>query len=111
MKTRHPLLVIEREDAKRILRLLRTGHSLAMTATIGADREEDAASSTNVIAEIKGKTRPDEIVLFGAHIDSHDLGTGALDNGVNVAMLINIARQITRLGLQPENDSFRAVEW
>lgn len=105
----HPLIVIEREDAKRIMRLLRTGNSLSLTATIGADLEEEA-TSTNVIAEIKGTTRPDEIVLFGAHIDSHDLGTGALDNGVNVAMLINIARQITRLGLQPER-TIRFALW
>jgi len=105
----HPLLVIEREDAKRALRLLRDGKSLSMTATVGVTQTEQAAS-TNVIGEIRGSKRPEEIVLFGAHIDSHDLGTGALDNGVNVAMLINIARQITRLGLQPER-TIRFALW
>lgn len=95
-----PLLVMEREHAKRVLRLLRAGHSLTTTATIAVEGGKPY-SSTNVIAEIPGSTRPDEIVLFGAHLDSHDLGTGALDNGVNVAMLMNIARQVTRLGLKP----------
>lgn len=109
LNNKHPLLVVEREDAKRMLRLLRSGSSLSLTASIGADRQE-AAMSTNVIADIKGTTRPEEVVLFGAHIDSHDLGTGALDNGVNVAMLINIARQITRLGLQPER-TIRFALW
>jgi hypothetical protein len=104
-----PLLVAAREDAKRALRLLRAGESLSLTATIGVNQQEDI-SSTNVIAEIPGSTRPDEIVLFGAHIDSHDLGTGALDNGVNVTMLINIARQMTRLGLQPER-TIRFALW
>lgn len=104
-----PLLVIEREDAQRALRLLRDGKLLTLSATIDADQQEKR-SSTNVIAEIPGASRPDEIVLFGAHLDSHDLGTGALDNGVNVAMLINVARQITRLGLQPQR-TIRIALW
>lgn len=105
----YPLLVMEREHAKRVLRLVRSGHQLTLTATIGADIQP-AATATNVIGEIRGRSRPDEIVLFGAHLDSHDLGTGALDNGVNVAMLINIARQIVRLGLQPER-TIRFALW
>jgi hypothetical protein len=105
----HPLLVMEREHAKRALRLLRSGQSLELTATIDVDAG-DTFTSRNVIAEIPGTTRPDEIVLFGAHLDSHDLGTGALDNGVNCAMLINIARQIIRLGLRPER-TIRIALW
>ena len=104
-----PLLLLEREDAKRALRLLRSGSNLTLTATIGVEQQEDI-TATNVIAEIPGSSRPEEIVLFGAHIASFDLGTGALDNGVNVAMLINIARQITRLGMQPER-TIRFVLW
>ena len=96
----YPLLVMEREHAKRALRLLRSGKELSMSATIGVESGY-SYTATNVIGEIPGSKRPEEIVLFGAHLDSHDLGTGALDNGVNVAMLINIARQITRLELQP----------
>ena len=103
------LLVLEREHAKRALRLIRSGNTLDLTATIGVEQQENI-TSTNVIAEIKGRSRPDEIVLFGAHLDSHDLGTGALDNGVNVVMLINIARQMTRLGLQPER-TIRLALW
>jgi Zn-dependent M28 family amino/carboxypeptidase len=108
-ENKHPLLVMEREHAKRALRLIRSGHSLSVTATIGVESGY-SYSATNVVAEIPGKSRPEEIVLFGSHIDSHDLGTGALDNGVNVVMLINIARQITRLGLQPER-TIRLVLW
>ena len=104
-----PLLVMEREHAKRALRLLRAGRDLALTATIGVD-VGGSFTATNVIGEIPGSTRPDEIVLFGAHLDSQDLGTGALDNGVNVVMLINIARQIVRLGLEPER-TIRFALW
>lgn len=99
-KNRQPLLLMDRENAERAQRLLRAGKSLSLTATIEVDAGY-AYPSANVIAEIRGSTRPDEIVLLGAHLDSHDLGTGALDNGANAAMMIDIARQITRLGLKP----------
>lgn len=108
-KNTQALLVLEREHAKRALRLLRSGNALELTATIAVEQQENI-SATNVIGEIKGRSRPAEIVLFGAHLDSHDLGTGALDNGVNVVMLINIARQINRLGLQPER-TIRFALW
>jgi len=108
-KNRQPILLMEREDAKRAQRLLRAGKSLSLTASIELDTGY-AYQSANVIGEIRGSTRPDEIVLIGAHLDSHDLGTGALDNGSNVTMMIDIARQITRLGLMPER-TIRFALW
>ncbi|HTR03766.1 MAG TPA: M28 family peptidase, partial [Thermoanaerobaculia bacterium] len=48
----------------------------------------------NVVAEIRGSERPEEIVLLGAHLDAWDLGTGALDNGVNCALVVDVARAI-----------------
>jgi hypothetical protein len=106
---RAPFLLMEREDAKRAQRLLRSGQSLSLTSTIELDSGY-AYESANVIGEIRGSERPDEIVVFGAHLDSYDLGTGALDNGSNVTMLIDIARQITRLGLQPRR-TIRFALW
>jgi len=108
-KGRLPLLLMERESATRAQRLLRGGKSLTLTATIEVDSGY-AYQSANVIGEIRGSSRPDEIVLIGAHLDSHDLGTGALDNGSNVSMMIDIARQITRLGLEPER-TIRFALW
>jgi hypothetical protein len=108
-RNRHPVLVMEREHAQRALRLVRSGHALTLTATIDAEGGP-AYLASNVVGEIRGSERPEEIVLFGAHLDSHDLGTGALDNGVNVTMLINIARQIARLGLQPKR-TIRFALW
>ena len=64
-----------------------------------------AYDSYNVIGEIRGSTRPDEIVVIGAHLDSWDLGTGALDNGANAMMVLDIARQIARLGSSPRGRS------
>jgi carboxypeptidase Q len=96
----HPLLVMEREGAQRALRLLRAGHELSLHFTIDIDRG-DEYRSRNVIAEIRGAESPEEIVVIGAHLDSWDLGTGALDNACNVALVIDIARQIKALGLTP----------
>jgi hypothetical protein len=97
---RHPMMMMERDAAARALRLLRAGTPLTLTATLDI-RSGPAYTAHNVIGEIRGSTRPDEVVVIGAHLDSWDLGTGALDNGANCAMVIDIARQIARLGLRP----------
>ena len=97
---RHPMMMMERDAAARALRLLRAGTPLTLTAVLDI-RSGPAYTTHNVIGEIPGSSRPDEIVVIGAHLDSWDLGTGALDNGANCAMVIDIARQIVRLGLRP----------
>lgn len=97
---RHPLLIMEREEAQRALRLIRAGHHLDLTATLDID-SGGSYESANVIGEIRGSERPDEIVLIGAHLDSWGLGTGANDNGCNAALVIDVARQMQRLGLRP----------
>jgi carboxypeptidase Q len=97
---RHPMMMMERDAAARALRLLRAGTALTLTAVLDI-RSGPAYTTHNVIGEIRGSTRPDEIVVIGAHLDSWDLGTGALDNGANCAMVIDIARQIVRLGIKP----------
>ena len=97
---RHPMMMMERDAAARALRLLRGGRPLILTARL--DIQTGPSYQThNVIGEIRGGAQADEIVVIGAHLDSWDLGTGALDNGANAAMVIDIARQIRRLGLRP----------
>ncbi len=97
---RHPMMMMERDAAARALRLLRGGRPLTLNAVL--DIQSGPSYQThNVIAEIRGSTRPEEVVVIGAHLDSWDLGTGALDNGANAVMVIDIARQIRRLGLRP----------
>ncbi|HEX8703931.1 MAG TPA: M20/M25/M40 family metallo-hydrolase, partial [Myxococcaceae bacterium] len=95
-----PMLIMERDGALRAQRLLRSGQALTLTAELDI-QSGPAYESYNVIGELRGTTRPEEVVVVGAHLDSWDLGTGALDNGANVAMLIDVARQMRRLGLKP----------
>jgi hypothetical protein len=100
LRNTHPMLMMERDAAARALRLLRAGTALSLTVALDI-QSGPAYESFNVIGEIRGSTRPEEVVVIGAHLDSWDLGTGALDNGANVSMVIDIARQIRRLGLKP----------
>lgn len=104
-----PMLVMAREDAKRALRLLRHGKHLQLTADIRL-RDGGEYESYNVIGEIRGSQKPEEIVIIGAHLDSWGLGTGANDNGCNAAMMIDIARQMKRLGLKPKR-TIRFALW
>jgi len=96
----HPLIVMQREDAARALRLLRGGARVSLTARLDVDAG-GAYESYNVVGEIRGGERANEVVVIGAHLDSWDLGTGALDNGCNVAAVIDVARQMARLGITP----------
>jgi hypothetical protein len=56
----------------------------------------------NTVGEIRGSEKPDEIVVLGAHLDSWDLGQGALDNGTGVAVVLETARQLARCGTPPK---------
>src|SRR5271157_4970194 len=57
--------------------------------------------TSNVIAEITGSEKPDEFVILGAHLDSWELGTGALDNGCNAALVVDALRAIKASGVKP----------
>src|ERR1700732_4112160 len=69
---------------------------LTMPNIIGGPVEQQ-----NVVGEIRGYEKPEEVVILGAHLDSWDLGTGALDNGCNAALVIEAARAIKATGLVP----------
>jgi carboxypeptidase Q len=94
-----PTGVISREHAERLARLAEKG-DVRVRLSI-TNKTAPTYQSKNVIAEIRGREKPDEIVLVGAHLDSWDLGTGAEDNGVNAAMVIDLARAFHDLGIVP----------
>ncbi len=79
-----PIAQVRREDGLRLARLLDSGKPLQLRLDL-QNNVGGPWQPSNVVAEIKGSAHPEEIVLLGAHLDSWDLGTGALDNGVNCA--------------------------
>jgi Zn-dependent M28 family amino/carboxypeptidase len=95
-----PQAILAREDALRIEHFLAAGQSVRVRLDI-PNRIGGPAEQENVVAEIRGREKPDEWVLLGAHLDSWELGTGALDNGCNVAMVIEAARDILHTGVRP----------
>jgi carboxypeptidase Q len=94
-----PGAVVSREQAARLARLVEHGEVRLRLRL--ENRTGGAYESRNVVAEIRGREHPEEIVLLGAHLDSWDLGTGADDNGVNAALVIDAARGIHELQLKP----------
>lgn len=96
-----PQAVVAREDAMRLARTIaaypgKVRVRFDMPNKIGGPIEQE-----NVVGEIRGYEKPDEIVILGAHLDSWELGTGALDNGCNAALVIEAARAIKATGLLP----------
>ena len=103
------LLIMDRASAGRALRLLRAGADLSLQVEVEVV-SAGPYESFNVIAEIPGSEIPEEVVVIGAHLDSWGLGTGALDNGGNCAMLVDIARQMVAAGIQPRR-TIRFALW
>jgi carboxypeptidase Q len=95
-----PQLIVAREDAERIGRLLAAGVPVWTNLSI-PNKIGPAIKTWNVVAEIRGSEKPDEFVVLGAHLDSWELGTGALDNGCNSALVIDALRAIKASGLRP----------
>jgi carboxypeptidase Q len=98
---RLPMVLVAREDAGRVARLLASGQKLyadlSIPNTIGG-----SITAANVVAELHGSEKPDEFVILGAHLDSWDLGTGALDNGCNAALVVDTLRAIKASGVRPQ---------
>jgi hypothetical protein len=97
---RIPMVMIAREDGERIARLLGSGHPVWADLSI-PNKINGPFKTSNVIAELRGSEKPNEFVILGAHLDSWELGTGALDNGCNSALVVDALRAIKASGLKP----------
>ncbi|HYS56469.1 MAG TPA: M20/M25/M40 family metallo-hydrolase [Thermoanaerobaculia bacterium] len=102
-----PAAALTVEDAMLIDRLLKKGDRVTMRLVLTPRTLPDVASA-NVVAEIRGSEKPDEIVLLGGHLDSWDLGTGAIDDGSGVAMVMETMRLLKEMDLHPRR-TIRAV--
>ncbi|HXU71768.1 MAG TPA: M28 family peptidase [Polyangia bacterium] len=93
--------LVEREGGLRLARLVASGAKVRVKLTVAADMPT-RVPSRNVVAEIRGRDKPDEVVILGAHLDSWDLGRGALDNGCNVALVLDVARALAAMAKKGE---------
>ena len=106
--TKIPGAAISFEDAEMLAWLAKSGQTrvrLVLTPQTLPDVE-----SYNVIADLKGTERPNEIVIVSGHLDSWDLGQGALDDGAGVAISMAVPAIIKQLGLKPRR-TIRFIAW
>jgi carboxypeptidase Q len=106
---RIPAAALSVEDAMMLHRLQDRGEPLVVTLRMGAHTLPDAPSR-NVVAEIVGREKPDEVVVLGGHIDSWDVGQGAMDDGGGSVAAWEAVRLLKRLGLRPRR-TVRVVLW
>lgn len=96
-----PTASITAEDADQIDRLVARGIPVTLRLDLGARSAPDVASA-QVLGEIRGSERPEEIVLIGGHLDSWDVGQGAQDDGAGVIEVMETLRLLQRLGVAPK---------
>ena len=106
---RIPAAAITVEDAEWLRRMGAAGETVTVSLSMEARLEEDA-DSANVIAEIRGSERPDEVVVMGGHYDSWDVGQGAHDDGCSCMAAWQALTILKDLGLRPRR-TLRVVLW
>lgn len=105
--TKIPAAALSAPDADLLENMIRRGKPVIVKMTIGAKNGEEYTSH-NVIGEITGSEKPEEYVIIGAHLDSWDLGTGALDDGAGIGITVAAAKLILDLPERPKR-SIRVI--
>jgi hypothetical protein len=104
-----PAAALSLEDTAMIVRLLNKGVPVRVKLSMEAHQAPDA-DSHNVMGEIRGREKPDEVVVLGGHIDSWDIGQGANDDGSGIMAAFQAVALIRKLGLKPRR-TIRIVFW
>ena len=104
-----PGAAVTGEDADLMVRTIARGKRVVVRLTMGA-RDEGLAPSANVVAELRGREHPEEVVVIGGHLDSWDVGQGAHDDGGGVVVAMEAIRVLRQLGLRPRR-TIRVVLW
>ena len=104
-----PAAAITVEDAARLQRMIDRGTTVRLRLKMEARFLPDA-DSANVVGEIRGRERPDEVVVIGGHFDSWDVGTGATDDGGGCIATWEALRLMKKLNLRPRR-TIRVVLW
>lgn len=105
---RIPAAAVTAEDAELVSALRAEGPvtmRLVLTPQILPDAE-----SANVIADLKGSEHPEQVIVVSGHLDSWDLGTGAIDDGAGVAVSMQAAHLLQQLHLRPKR-TIRVIAW
>ena len=105
-----PTVLMRNEDYGRIWRLLADERDVELEFDIVNRAHPEGRTGYNVIAEIPGADKADEVVMLGGHLDSWHAGTGATDNAIGCAVMMEVARILTATGMQPRR-TIRVALW
>ena len=104
-----PAAAVSVEDAEALARLTQTGVRIRVRLKMEAHMEPEA-DSADVMGEIPGRERPEEVVVLGGHIDSWDIGQGAQDDGSGIMASLEAVALMKQLNLHPRR-TVRVVFW
>ena len=105
-----PTVVMRNEDFGRISRVLADGTPVSLEFDIRNKTFPEGTTSYNVVGEIAGTDKKDEVILLGGHLDSWHAATGATDNAIGCATMMEAARILKKLGVKPRR-TIRVVLW
>jgi hypothetical protein len=105
-----PTVVLRNEDFGRISRILADGTPVRLEFNILNHTYPEGRTSYNAIAEIPGTDRKSEVVMLGGHLDSWHAATGATDNAIGCAVMMEAARILKAIGVQPRR-TIRVALW
>jgi hypothetical protein len=109
-RTGLPAAMVPQEPYKQLLRLLNRKEPVRLELALGGSFSAKPVQAHNVIGELRGTEKPEEVVLLGGHLDSWDLGTGATDNATGAAICLEVLRALQATGLKPRR-TLRVVLW
>jgi carboxypeptidase Q len=105
-----PTVVMRNEDYGRIARILADGTPVELQFTITNTVYPDGRTAYNTISEIPGSDKRDEVVMLGGHLDSWHSATGATDNAIGCAVMMEAARILKAIGVKPRR-TIRVALW
>ena len=105
-----PTVVFRNEDYGRISRILANGTPVELEFTIVNKLHPEGATAYNVVGEIPGSDKKDEIVMLGGHLDSWHAATGATDNAIGVSTMLEVMRILKAVGARPRR-TIRVALW
>ncbi len=105
-----PTVVMSNEDFGRITRILNDGTDVTLEFNIVNRIYPEGATSYNTIAEIRGSDKADEVIMLGGHLDSWHAATGATDNAIGCAIMMEAARILKTIGVKPRR-TIRVALW
>ena len=105
-----PTVILRNDDAGRIWRIIQDGTPVTVELNMENTFYPEGKTSYVTVGEIRGTEKPDEVVMMGGHLDSWTSATGATDNGIGSAIMMEAARILTAVGAKPKR-TIRVALW